>query len=63
MTCPLSFTKKRGVVLGMRVVMYLGGELVYELFLLGGMFILYKRCSEDFLYLFISFFRYIVLTL
>ena len=35
----------------MRVVMYLGGELVQEIFLLGECF-LFEGCSEEYLYLF-----------
>ena len=44
--------------------MYLGGELVYEIFLLGGVFILFEGCSEDLCIVFLLFFyRYVVLTL
>ena len=32
----------------MKVVMYLERELVEEIFLLGGVFILFEGCSEDF---------------
>ena len=32
MTYPLSFMTKRGSSFGMRVVLYLGGELVYDIF-------------------------------
>ena len=38
MICPLSFVKG-GVVLGIRVAMYLGGELAYDLFVREGVFI------------------------
>ena len=55
--------KKWGVVLGIRVVMFLGGELVIgDIFVRGSVFCL--RGSEDLLYLFFSLlFRYFVLTL
>ena len=47
---------KRGVVLGIKVVIVLGGELVLEIdiFVRGSVFI-YEGCSEDFLYFFFSF--------
>ena len=35
MTCPLSFMTKRGSSFGMRVVLYLGGELAYDIFVRG----------------------------
>ena len=34
---------------GMRVVLYLGGELVYGIFVMGSVHIL-EGCSEDFMY-------------
>ena len=46
MTCPLSFVTKRGNILGMKVVMYLGGELILD-FLIGGVFITFEGYSED----------------
>ena len=47
-TCPLSFVTKRGSSFDMRVVIYLGGELVYRRFLLGGLYYIYfEGCSED----------------
>ena len=53
-----------GVVLGMRVAIYLGGELVQEIIFVRGSVFVYGGCSEDFLYLLFSLlFRYIVLTL
>ena len=56
--------KKWGVVLGMRVVMFLGGELVIGDIFVRGIIFVYEGCSEDFLYLFFSLlFIYIVLTL
>ena len=48
MTFPLSFVTKRGSSFGMRVVMYLGGELVYEIFLLGGVFIFLRDVVRTF---------------
>ena len=55
--------QKGGVILVMRVVMFLGEELVYDIFVRGSVY-LFKGCSEDFLYLFFSLsFRYIVLVL
>ena len=46
---------KKGSNLGMRVVLYLGGELVYDIFfLLGGVFIHFEGCSEVYMY-FLSF--------
>ena len=38
-TFPLSFVTKRGSSFGMKVVMYWGGELVYDIFVIGGVFI------------------------
>ena len=36
--------------------MYLRGELVYEIIFVRGSVYFYEGCSEDFLYLFFSFF-------
>ena len=38
-TCPLSFVTKRGSSFGIRAVMYLGGELAWDIFVIGGVFI------------------------
>ena len=47
-TYPLSFVTKRGSSFGMRIVMYLGRELVYMRFFLGGVYCIYfEGCSED----------------
>ena len=48
------------MVLGIRVVMFLDGDLVLEIFVRWSVH-LFEGCSKDFLYLFFSFsFRYIV---
>ena len=39
MTCPLIFVTKGGVVLGLRVILYLEEELVQYFFFLGGVYI------------------------
>ena len=50
MAYPLSFITKGGVVLGLRIVLYLEGELVYDFFLLWGVFIPFEGCSEVYVY-------------
>ena len=40
---PLSFVTKRGNSFGMGVVMYLGGELAKNIFVIGGVFIFWRR--------------------
>ena len=60
MTCPLSFVTKIGSSFGLKVVMFLGGELAYN-FLIGGVFISFKGCSEDLCIFIFSLFRYSVL--
>ena len=38
MTHPLSFVTKMGSSFGMRVILYLGGELVYDIFVGGSVY-------------------------
>ena len=53
--------KKMGVVLDMRVVT-LKGRVSFWIIVLGGVLFLFEGCSEDIMYLFLSFLlRYIVL--
>ena len=47
---------KRGSSFDLRVVIYIGGELVYEIFLLGGVFIFFEGCNEDLCIFFLFFF-------
>ena len=54
MTYLLSFVTKRGSSFGMRVVMYLGGELAYDILLRGSVYF-YEGCSEVIIYFFSSF--------
>ena len=55
-TYPLSLVTKRGSSFNMRVVIYIGGELVYEIFLLGGVSIFFEGCNEDLCIFFLLFF-------
>ena len=60
MTYSLSFVTKRGVVLGLRVVLYLGGELVYDIFDRGSVYSI-DGCREYFMFFFFPSFFYISL--
>ena len=64
MTYPLSFMTKRGSSFGYESSHVLRERVsVGDIFVRGSVFV-YEGCSENFLYLFFSFyFRYIVLTL
>ena len=56
--------KKRGVVLDMRVVMYIGRELANEIFVRGNVFFLRDVVrTYIYIYIFSLLYRYIVLTL
>ena len=64
MTYPLSFMTKRGSSFGYESSHILKEKVsIRDYFVRGSVFV-YEGCSENFLYLFFSFyFRYIVLTL
>ena len=64
MTYPLSFVTKRGSNFGYENSHVLRGSVsIGDYFIRGSVFV-YEGCSEDFLFLFFTFyFRYIVLTL
>ena len=49
MTCPLSLVTKRGVVLDESSLVF-RGRVSIGLFLIGGVFILFEGCSEDYMY-------------
>ena len=50
MTCPLSFVTKRGSSFGFESSLVLKGRVSIGIFLIGGVFIVFKGCSEDFMY-------------
>ena len=61
MTYPLSFVTKRGSSFGMmRIVLYLGGELAYDIFVRGSVYILRDVVSILCTFLFFLF-GYIIL--
>ena len=58
-TYHLSLMTKRGSSFDMIVVIYIGGGLAEEIFVIGGVFIFLEGCSEVFMYF--LFFLYIYL--
>ena len=64
MTYPLSFMIKRGSSFGYESSHILKEKVSIRYYFVRGSVFVYEGCSENFLYLFFSFyFRYIVLTL
>ena len=64
MTYPLSFMTKRGSSFGYESNHILKEKVSIRYYFVRGSVFVYEGCSENFLYLFFSFyFRYIVLTL
>ena len=64
MTYPLSFMTKRGSSFGYESSHILKEKVSIRYYFVRGSVFVYEGCSENFLYLFFSFyFRYIVLTL